>query len=141
MDLKENKIDTLELQEELKRFEDLEKTIDSTITMIDGVIELFNNKVELARGSTMKLAALIEQKVSLLMRKESVIRNIADIKKVVFNTNTKIKSANEGDNNLQKAIEEFTNTLREQQKEINQKNKDIRDMIKNNEELEEYFRT
>jgi len=141
MDLKENKIDTLELQEELKRFEDLEKTIDSTITMIDGVIELFNNKVELARGSTMKLTALIEQKVSLLMRKESVIRNIADIKKVVFNTNTKIKSANEGDNNLQKAIEEFTNTLREQQKEINQKNKDIRDMIKNNEELEEYFRT
>ena len=58
---------------EVVRFDALEIEVNDTLKMINEIIALFS-KADIAKGATGKLVLLIEQKISLLTRKESIIK-------------------------------------------------------------------
>ena len=106
--------------------------------MIDSIIEMFNNKSEIARGASNRLALLLEQKISLLTRKESIIKNIADLKRNTFTVNTKIEDGKEN-SNLTKLLLEYTTNVRKQHKQLQEAQTHIRE-VANEEELLEFFK-
>ena len=137
----DGKIDSFRIDEELGRFNALEKEVNDTLKMLNEIIDLFTNKSELAKGSTGKLVLLIEQKISLLTRKESIIKNMADMKKNMFNTNAKIRSEEDDDTNLAKVMMEYTEALKKQQKALLEAKETAASLIENEKDVNEFFKT
>lgn len=90
---KEN--EKLVVEEELGRLSVLETEINNTLDMLEDVIKVLKDPNSIIKGGSGRLATVVEQKISLLTRKESVIKNQADLKRAVFTTNSKI-NAEEG---------------------------------------------
>lgn len=139
VEIKNNELEIFKIDDELDKFSLLEKEVNDTIFMLNGIIELFSNKTEVAKGSTGKLVLLIEQKISLLTRKESIIRNIADMKKNLFNTNSKIKSSEDGDTDLAKVMMEYTEVIKKQHKAIEEARDTIKVLVSNEDEVQDFF--
>lgn len=136
--MSKEKIVSLNIDDELRRLNELEVEVNETIKMIDSIIEMFNNKSEIARGASNRLALLLEQKISLLTRKESIIKNIADLKRNTFTVNTKIEDGKEN-SNLTKLLLEYTTNVRKQHKQLQEAQTHIRE-VANEEELLEFFK-
>lgn len=137
-DLVEITAETFNITEELDRFNKLETEVESTIEKLDQIIAMFGDN-DIARGASNRVVALIEQKIGLLMRKESIIKNIADLKRNAFTINLKItESANEGDDDLTRTITEYTRAIREQQQQLKEANNQMLGVL-NKEETEMFF--
>lgn len=131
--------DNFNIEEELVRFNTLENEVNETIKMLNDIIEMFNNRNEIAKGMSSRIVALVEQKIGLLMRKESIIKNIADLKKNAFTINQKIKETESGEEQeFSKIMAQYTAAIREQQKELNQAKDEIRQVL-NKEETDAFF--
>lgn len=127
------------VEEELTRFTALEKEVNDTLNMLNEIIDMFTAKTEIAKGNAGKLVLLVEQKISLLTRKESIIKNMADMKKNMFNTNAKIKNAEDGDTDLTRILMEYTEAIKKQQKEIQEAKETAMELIENQKEVESFF--
>lgn len=127
------------IDEELTRFSALEKEINDTLNMLNEIIDMFTSKNEIAKGNAGKLVLLVEQKISLLTRKESIIKGMADLKKNLFNTNTKIKNAEDGDNDFARVLMEYTEAIKKQQKDIQEAREAARELIENQKEVDKFF--
>jgi chromosome segregation ATPase len=128
-----------DIEEELSRFTALEVEVNETLKMLNDIIDMFTSKTELAKGSSGKLVLLVEQKISLLTRKESIIKNMADMKKNMFNTNSKIKDAEDGNTDLTKVLMEYTDAIKKQQREIQEAKETAQELIKNQQEVDSFF--
>jgi len=135
----EGKTEIFQIDEEMSRFNALEKEVNDTLKMLNDIIEMFTSKTELAKGSTGKLVLLIEQKISLLTRKESIIKNMADMKKNLFNTNSKIKNGEDGDTDLAKVMIEYTEAIKKQQKALLETKEAAEMLIKNEKDVNDFF--
>lgn len=133
-------IEIFKIDEELNKFNSLEIEINDTLKMLNDIIAIFSAKNEVAKGSTGKLVLLIEQKISLLTRKESIIKNIADMKKNMFNTNSKIKGSEDEDTNLAKVMIEYTDAIKKQQKALIEANEKAKVLIANESAVEDFFK-
>jgi chromosome segregation ATPase len=128
-----------DIDEELSRFTALEKEVNDTLKMLNDIIDMFTAKTEIAKGSAGKLVLLVEQKISLLTRKESIIKNMADLKKNMFNTNSKIKNAEDSDTDLTRVLMEYTEAIKKQQREIQEAKETAMQLIENQKEVENFF--
>lgn len=135
----EEKKELFQVDEELSKFNALEKEVNDTLKMLNEIIDMFTSKTELAKGSAGKLVLLIEQKVSLLTRKESIIKNMADMKKNLFNTNSKIKLDEDGNNDFAKILLEYTEAVKKQQKVLLEAKATVNSMVGNAEDVNEFF--
>lgn len=133
------KIERFEIAEELTRFNALEKEVNDTLTMINTIIDMFNKTSELAKGSTGKLVLLIEQKISLLTRKESIIKNMADMKKNMFTANAKLQSSEDGDTDLARVMMEYTEAIKKQQKTLLEAKDIALSIIENEKDVDAFF--
>lgn len=129
----DGKSEVFKIDEEISRFNALEVEVNDTLKMINEIIDMFTSKTELAKGSTGKLVLLIEQKISLLTRKESIIKNMADMKKNLFNTNSKIKSSEDADTDLARVMIEYTDAIKKQQKIMLEAKENAEAILVNNE--------
>jgi hypothetical protein len=129
----------LVIDEEVKKFNDLEIEVDATLKLINTIIDMFSNKTEIAKGSTNKLVLLFEQKISLLTRKESINKNMADMKRNMFTANAKIKSVEDGDNDLAKIMMNYTEAIKKQQKTMLEAKNAALTLIKNEKDVKEFF--
>jgi hypothetical protein len=134
-----DKIEMFEIEEEINRFNALEVEVNDTLKMLNEIIDMFTSKTELAKGSTGKLVLLIEQKISLLTRKESIIKNMSELKKNMFNTNSKIKNAEDGDNDLAKVMMEYTEAIKKQQKALLEAKDAALSVISNEKDVDDFF--
>lgn len=127
------------IDEEIIRFNNLEKEVVDTITLVDSIINMLNSKNELAKGASSRIVALVEQKVGLLMRKESIIKSIADLKKNAFTINLKINdSVSSADNDIATIMADYTRAIKQQQKEINDASKQAMSIL-NKDEVDQFF--
>lgn len=127
------------IDEEITRFNNLEKEVIDTIALVDSIINMLNSKNEVAKGASSRIVALVEQKVGLLMRKESIIKAIADLKKSAFTINLKINdSVSSADNDIATIMAEYTRAIKQQQKEINDASKQAMSIL-NKDEVEQFF--
>lgn len=127
------------IDEELTRFSALEKEVNDTLKMLNDIIDMFTSKNEIAKGNAGKLVLLVEQKISLLTRKESIIKSMADLKKNLFNTNSKIKNAEDGDSDFARVLMEYTEAIKKQQKDIQEAREAARELIENQKEVDRFF--
>lgn len=134
----EKEILRFDIETELDRFNSLEREVNETIDLVNSVIVLFSNKTEIAKGSSNRLALLLEQKISLLTRKESIIKNIAELKRNAFNINAKIVDAESGDNDLAMIMKEYTAAIKKQQHELSEVKKQAQQIL-NEDEVERFF--
>ncbi len=127
------------IDEEIIRFNNLEKEVIDTITLVDNIINMLNSRNEVAKGASSRIVALVEQKIGLLMRKESIIKSIADLKKNAFTINLKINdSVSNADNDIATIMADYTRAIKQQQKEINDANKQAMSIL-NKDEVEQFF--
>jgi hypothetical protein len=133
------KTDILIIDEEISRFNSLEIEVNDTLKLLNEIIDMFTSKAELAKGSSGKLVLLIEQKIALLTRKESIIKNLADMKKNMFVANSKIKSVEDGDNDLARILLEYTNAIKKQQKALLEAKDAANQVIENSKEVNTFF--
>ena len=127
------------IDEEIIRFNNLEKEVIDTITLVDNIINMLNSRNEVAKGASSRIVALVEQKIGLLMRKESIIKAIADLKKNAFTINLKINdSVSNADNDIATIMADYTRAIKQQQKEINDANKQAMSIL-NKDEVEQFF--
>lgn len=127
------------IDEEITRFNNLEKEVIDTITLLDNIINMLNSKNEVAKGASSRIVALVEQKIGLLMRKESIIKAIADLKKNAFTINLKINdSVSNSDNDIATIMAEYTRAIQQQQKEINDASKQAMNIL-NKDEVDQFF--
>lgn len=127
------------IDEEILRFNNLEKEVNDTITLVDNIINMLNSKNEIAKGASSRIVALVEQKVGLLMRKESIIKSIADLKKNAFTINLKINdSVSSTDNDIATIMADYTRAIKQQQKEITDANKQAMSIL-NKDEVDQFF--
>lgn len=127
------------IDEEIIRFNDLEKEVIDTITLVDSIINMLNSKNEVAKGASSRIVALVEQKIGLLMRKESIIKAIADLKKNAFTINLKINdSVSSADNDIATIMADYTRAIKQQQKEINDASKQAMSIL-NKDEVDQFF--
>lgn len=127
------------IDEEIIRFNNLEKEVIETITLLDSIINMLNSKNELAKGASSRIVALVEQKIGLLMRKESIIKSIADLKKNAFTINLKINdSVSSADNDIATIMADYTRAIKQQQKEINDASKQAMSIL-NKDEVDQFF--
>lgn len=127
------------IDEEIIRFNNLEKEVIDTITLVDSIINMLNSKNEVAKGASSRIVALVEQKIGLLMRKESIIKAIADLKKNAFTINLKINdSVSSADNDIATIMADYTRAIKQQQKEINDASKQAMSIL-NKDEVDQFF--
>lgn len=127
------------IDEEIIRFNNLEKEVVDTITLVDSIINMLNSKNEVAKGASSRIVALVEQKIGLLMRKESIIKAIADLKKNAFTINLKInESVSSADNDIATIMADYTRAIKQQQKEINDASKQAMSIL-NKDEVDQFF--
>lgn len=127
------------IDEEIIRFNNLEKEVIDTITLVDSIINMLNSKNEVAKGASSRIVALVEQKIGLLMRKESIIKAIADLKKNAFTINLKINdSVSNADNDIATIMADYTRAIKQQQKEINDASKQAMSVL-NKDEVDQFF--
>ena len=127
------------IDEEIIRFNNLEKEVIDTITLLDNIINMLNSKNEVAKGASSRIVALVEQKIGLLMRKESIIKAIADLKKNAFTINLKINdSVSNADNDIATIMADYTRAIKQQQKEINDASKQAMSIL-NKDEVDQFF--
>lgn len=127
------------IDEEIIRFNNLEKEVIDTITLLDNIINMLNSKNEVAKGASSRIVALVEQKIGLLMRKESIIKAIADLKKNAFTINLKINdSVSNADNDIATIMADYTRAIKQQQKEINDASKQAMNIL-NKDEVDQFF--
>ena len=127
------------IDEEIIRFNNLEKEVIDTITLLDNIINMLNSKNEVAKGASSRIVALVEQKIGLLMRKESIIKAIADLKKNAFTINLKINdSVSNADNDIATIMADYTRAIQQQQKEINDASKQAMNIL-NKDEVDQFF--
>lgn len=127
------------IDEEIIRFNNLEKEVVDTITLVDSIINMLNSKNEVAKGASSRIVALVEQKIGLLMRKESIIKAIADLKKNAFTINLKINdSVSNADNDIATIMADYTRAIKQQQKEINDASKQAMSIL-NKDEVDQFF--
>lgn len=127
------------IDEEIIRFNNLEKEVIDTITLVDSIINMLNSKNEVAKGASSRIVALVEQKIGLLMRKESIIKAIADLKKNAFTINLKINdSVSNADNDIATIMADYTRAIKQQQKEINDASKQAMSIL-NKDEVDQFF--
>ena len=127
------------IDEEVLRFNNLEKEVIDTITLLDNIINMLNSKNEVAKGASSRIVALVEQKIGLLMRKESIIKAIADLKKNAFTINLKINdSVSNADNDIATIMADYTRAIQQQQKEINDASKQAMNIL-NKDEVDQFF--
>lgn len=127
------------IDEEVLRFNNLEKEIIDTITLVDSIINMLNSKNEVAKGASSRIVALVEQKIGLLMRKESIIKAIADLKKNAFTINLKInESVSSADNDIATIMADYTRAIKQQQKEINDASNQAMSIL-NKDEVDQFF--
>lgn len=127
------------IDEEIIRFNNLEKEVIDTITLVDNIINMLNSKNEVAKGASSRIVALVEQKIGLLMRKESIIKAIADLKKNAFTINLKINdSVSNADNDIATIMADYTRAIKQQQKEINDASKQAMSIL-NKDEVDQFF--
>lgn len=127
------------IDEEIIRFNNLEKEVIDTITLVDSIINMLNSRNEVAKGASSRIVALVEQKIGLLMRKESIIKAIADLKKNAFTINLKINdSVSSSDNDIATIMADYTRAIKQQQKEINDASKQAMSIL-NKDEVDQFF--
>lgn len=127
------------IDEEIIRFNNLEKEVIDTITLVDSIINMLNSKNEVAKGASSRIVALVEQKIGLLMRKESIIKAIADLKKNAFTINLKINdSVSNADNDIATIMADYTRAIKQQQKEINDASNQAMSIL-NKDEVDQFF--
>ena len=127
------------IDEEIIRFNNLEKEVIDTITLVDSIINMLNSRNEVAKGASSRIVALVEQKIGLLMRKESIIKAIADLKKNAFTINLKINdSVSNADNDIATIMADYTRAIQQQQKEINDASKQAMNIL-NKDEVDQFF--
>lgn len=127
------------IDEEIIRFNNLEKEVIDTITLVDSIINMLNSRNEVAKGASSRIVALVEQKIGLLMRKESIIKAIADLKKNAFTINLKINdSVSNADNDIATIMADYTRAIKQQQKEINDASKQAMSIL-NKDEVDQFF--
>lgn len=127
------------IDEEIIRFNNLEKEVVDTITLVDSIINMLNSRNEVAKGASSRIVALVEQKIGLLMRKESIIKAIADLKKNAFTINLKINdSVSNADNDIATIMADYTRAIKQQQKEINDASKQAMSIL-NKDEVDQFF--
>lgn len=127
------------IDEEIIRFNNLEKEVVDTITLVDSIINMLNSKNEVAKGASSRIVALVEQKIGLLMRKESIIKAIADLKKNAFTINLKInESVSSADNDIATIMADYTRAIKQQQKEINDASNQAMSIL-NKDEVDQFF--
>lgn len=127
------------IDEEIIRFNNLEKEVIDTITLVDSIINMLNSKNEVAKGASSRIVALVEQKIGLLMRKESIIKAIADLKKNAFTINLKInESVSSADNDIATIMADYTRAIKQQQKEINDASNQAMSIL-NKDEVDQFF--
>lgn len=127
------------IDEEIIRFNNLEKEVIDTITLVDSIINMLNSRNEVAKGASSRIVALVEQKIGLLMRKESIIKAIADLKKNAFTINLKINdSVSNSDNDIATIMADYTRAIKQQQKEINDASKQAMSIL-NKDEVDQFF--
>lgn len=127
------------IDEEVIRFNNLEKEVVDTITLVDSIINMLNSKNEVAKGASSRIVALVEQKIGLLMRKESIIKAIADLKKNAFTINLKINdSVSSADNDIATIMADYTRAIKQQQKEINDASNQAMSIL-NKDEVDQFF--
>lgn len=130
------------VDEEIKKFSELEIEVNETIEVLDKIISYFTPKNEVLRGSANKLVLLMEQKISLYTRKESIIKNLADMKKNVFNANTKIINGEDSDTDFAKVLMEYTEEVKKKRKVLEESKESalaLIEEISNQDEVENYF--
>jgi len=134
------KILEFNIDAEVVRFDALEIEVNDTLIMINEIIALFS-KADIAKGATGKLVLLIEQKISLLTRKESIIKAMADMKKNRYNANAKVQSGEDGDTDLAKVMIEYTDAIKKQHKTMEEAKEIAGELIaKNGPEVDNYFK-
>ena len=127
------------IDEEIIRFNNLEKEVIDTITLVDSIINMLNSKNEVAKGASSRIVALVEQKIGLLMRIESIIKAIADLKKNASTINLKINdSVSSSDNDIATIMAHYTRAIKQQQKEINDASKQAMSIL-NKDEVDQFF--
>lgn len=127
------------IDEEIIRFNNLEKEVIDTITLVDNIINMLNSRNEVAKGASSRIVALVEQKIGLLMRKESIIKAIADLKKNAFTINLKINdSVSNADNDIATIMADYTRAIQQQQKEIKDASKQAMSIL-NKDEVDQFF--